>query len=139
MLASRSAWVRITPFGAPVVPLELVDPRFYHLDTCFSALDERTALIVPSAFSPQALATLEQAFEVLLECPLEDAEGVLACNGHCPDQRHFVVDAAAVETMAVVRDAGFEAIGVDTSEFRKSGGSVQCLKLMLDEAPTAIG
>ena len=35
--------------------------------------------------------------------------------------------------MARVWEAGFEVIGVDTSEFRKSGGSVQCLKLMLDE------
>ena len=81
----------------PIVPLELVDPRFYHLDTCFSALDARTALVVPCAFSAEGLATLEQAFDVLIECPEDEAERFLACNGHCPDQKHFVVDAGALE------------------------------------------
>lgn len=126
---------RAALFGVEVVELELVDERFYHLDTCFSPLDGDTALVVPVAFSDEAMGELLDRFEVLLECPEDEAVGFLACNGHCPDQRHFIVDAGATETMALVQEAGFSPIGVDTSEFRKSGGSVQCLKLMLDEAP----
>jgi N-dimethylarginine dimethylaminohydrolase len=33
--------------------------------------------------------------------------------------------------MAVLETLGFRVHGVDTSEFRKAGGSVFCLKLML--------
>ncbi len=33
-----------------VLPLELVDPRFYHLDTCFCPLEGDLALFYPGAF-----------------------------------------------------------------------------------------
>lgn len=117
---------------APVVALELVDTRMYHLDTCFSPLDEHTALICAEAFTEQSLALLEAAFPRLLRAPLSEAVQLLSCNGHCPDQRHFIVQRGAVQTNQLVRDAGFEVVEVDTSEFLKSGGSVQCMKLMLD-------
>lgn len=117
---------------APVVALELQDVRMYHLDTCFSPLDEHTALICREAFSEEGLRLLEQCFPRLLEAPLHESLTSLACNGHCPDRKHFIVDRGAVETMKLVKSAGFEVIGVDTSEFLKSGGSVQCMKLMLD-------
>ncbi len=130
---THTAYVERRDFvQAPVVALELADVRFYHLDTCFSPLDEHTALIVEQAFMPEALALLEQCFDRLLRCPIDEAAAFLACNGHCPDQKHFIVERQAKATMAMVRAAGFETIGVDTSEFLKSGGSVQCLKLMLD-------
>lgn len=128
----QSAYLaRTYTVDAPVVALELCDARFYHLDTCFAALDAETALYVPEAFTPVARRMLQRCFPKLLRVPLDEAVDALACNGHCPDQKHFIVDQAAPKTMALVREAGFEAVGVDTSEFRKSGGSVQCLKLML--------
>jgi N-dimethylarginine dimethylaminohydrolase len=128
----HTAYIRRTGFvTASVTPLELRDLRFYHLDTCLAPLDAETALYVHEAFTEQGLASLREAFPRLLRCPIDEAEDVLACNGHCPDTEHFIVDAAATKTMALVRDAGFTPIGVDTSEFRKSGGSVQCLKLMV--------
>lgn len=34
-----------------VVICDLVDPKFYHLDTCFAPVDETTALWYPPAFS----------------------------------------------------------------------------------------
>ena len=36
-----------------VVSLELVDPRFYHLDTCFCPLDATNVLAAPDAFAPE--------------------------------------------------------------------------------------
>ena len=36
-----------------------------------------------------------------------------------------------LRTIAAVREAGFEVIALDTSEFLKSGGSVFCMKLMI--------
>lgn len=129
----HTAYIKRRDFvKAPVVALELSDVRFYHLDTCFSPLDAHTALIVREAFMPNGLSLLEQCFERLIDCPIDEAADFLAANGHCPDGKHFIVDRGAQRTAALVREAGFEVIEVDTSEFRKSGGSVQCLKLMLD-------
>lgn len=128
----HTAYVQRTGFvDAPVVTLELKDLRFYHLDTCLSPLDETTALFVPEAFTERAQRMLQLCFPRLLRCPIDEAVEALACNGHCPDGEHFIVDEAAVKTRKLVEDAGFTTLGVDTSEFRKSGGSVQCLKLML--------
>ncbi len=40
-------------FGYPVITMQLVDPRFYHLDTALAVLDERTVAYLPEAFSPR--------------------------------------------------------------------------------------
>ena len=37
--------------GTPVISLELVDPRFYHLDTAMAVLDDHTIAYYPPAFS----------------------------------------------------------------------------------------
>lgn len=128
----RDIYDRIaTTFEVPVVAVELVDERFYHLDTCLAPLDERTALYVPAAFTEAGREVLASLFERLVEVPFAEAAELLACNGHCPDRKHFIVQAGATETAALVRGLGFEVIEVDTSEFLKSGGSVFCMKMML--------
>ena len=47
--------------GMPVVSLELVDPRFYHLDTALAVLDDNTIAYYPPAFSDDARARLQRA------------------------------------------------------------------------------
>lgn len=118
-------------FEVPVVAVELVDDRFYHLDTCLAPLDAHTALYVPAAFTEQGRRVLASLFDRLVEVPFDEATKLLACNGHCPDRRHFIVQRGAHQTAALVRGLGFEVIEVDTSEFLKSGGSVFCMKMML--------
>lgn len=117
--------------AAPIAAFELVDPRFYHLDTCLSLLDERTALWVPEAFTDEGAELLAALFPRLVEVPAREAEELFAANGHSPDGKHFLVQAGCTETVAAVRALGLEPIELDTSEFRKSGGSVFCMKLML--------
>jgi N-dimethylarginine dimethylaminohydrolase len=43
-----------------VLPVELADKRFYHLDTCFAPLDHRTALWFPKAFDRYGRAVIER-------------------------------------------------------------------------------
>ncbi len=38
-------------FGRPVVTLELIDPRFYHLDVALAVLDDSNVMYYPGAFS----------------------------------------------------------------------------------------
>ena len=115
----------------PVCSLELRDPRFYHLDTCLSVLNERQALYVPEAFTQDGRDLLAALFPDLIGTPLEEAVVAMACNAHSPDGRSVLLDREAVRTAEILRRAGFVPIPVGTSEFRKAGGSVFCMKLML--------
>lgn len=115
-------------FDAPVRSLALVDPRFYHLDTCLCALDEGAALVFRGAFHPDAFAGLVAGFEQLFEVEEEEAVGGLACNATALPSGHVVIDRRAVRTIERLDAAGYRPVPVDTGEFLKSGGSVFCLK-----------
>jgi N-dimethylarginine dimethylaminohydrolase len=113
-----------------VIALSLVDADFYHLDTCFCPFDERTVLIYPPAFDADGLALIHHVFERVLEAPEDDARQRFACNAHCPDGKHVLLQRGSTETVRQIREAGFEPVELDTSEFLKSGGSVFCMKMM---------
>lgn len=115
--------------GKPVTPLKLVSPHFYHLDTCLAILRPGECAYVKEAFAPESIEVLKQSFKTLVEIPFEEAVTGLACNLFCPDQKTIIIDQSNIGTMARLRDLQYEVIAVDTSEFRKSGGSVFCLKL----------
>lgn len=128
----RTAWTHISArFEVPVIALELIAPAFYHLDTALAPLDERTALVVQEAFEPDSLRLIHAVFDRVITVDPEEAAVLLACNGHCPDGQHFIVQRGAKRTIKSVEAAGFTAIEVDTGEFLKSGGSVFCMKLMI--------
>ena len=116
--------------GVEAVRLELVNPNFYHLDTCLSLLDGETALVVPEAFTEAGMRALRANIPTLIEVPAAEARELLACNAHCPDGHHVILQAGAAQTEALLREAGYEPTPVETGEYLKSGGSVFCLKLM---------
>lgn len=128
---SRAAYSFISKtFGVPVILLELRHPEFYHLDTCFCALNERTALIYPAAFTKAGLQMLRTMFPNIIEAPKEDALHRFACNATCPDGKHVILQKGSAETVEKLREHSFEVVEVETSEFLKSGGSVFCMKMM---------
>ncbi len=49
-------------FGRPVVTLQLVDPRYYHLDTALAVLSPTDIAYFPGAFSPGSQAVLRRMF-----------------------------------------------------------------------------
>lgn len=106
----------------------LQDPRFYHLDTALAPLDEETALYFPGAFDTAGLRQIHAAFPSAIE--VSDNEAMLfACNAHCPDGKHVLIESACQQTREALQAAKFQPIPLDTSEFRKAGGSVFCMKL----------
>jgi len=111
----------------PVVSLELVDPRFYHLDTALAVLDDRTVAFYPPAFSAAAQAQLRALFPDAIVVGSADAF-VLGLNV-VSDGLHVVLPAAATGFAAQLRAAGFRPVGVDLSELLKGGGSVKCCTL----------
>ncbi|WP_254052147.1 dimethylarginine dimethylaminohydrolase family protein [Aeromicrobium sp. A1-2] len=116
-------------FGREVISLTLVDPRFYHLDTALTVLDENTIAYFPDAFSAASQEQLHDLFPDAVIATQTDAEafGLNAMS----DGLHVVLSATAVDLHATLRDRGFEPIGVDTSELIKAGGSAKCCTLEL--------
>ena len=112
-------------FDAEVVELTLVDERFYHLDTCFLALDRDTVLIHPPAFADPA--PIHAHFRRVLEVDTDEAVTALACNAAAFSETDVVIDMRADKTIAQLHDLGYRVHPVDTGEFLKSGGSVYCL------------
>jgi len=111
----------------PVVSLELVDPRFYHLDTALAVLDDTTIAYYPPAFSDTARRTLLELFPDAIEVAAADA-CVLGLNV-VSDGLNVVLPVAATGFAGQLREAGFRPIGVDLSELLKGGGSVKCCTL----------
>ena len=113
--------------GMPLVSLELVDPRFYHLDTALAVLDDRTIAYYPPAFSDESRARLQDLFPDAIEVATTDAF-VLGLNA-VSDGLNVVHPAAATGFAEQLSDAGFVPIGVDLSELLKGGGSIKCCTL----------
>ncbi len=116
--------------GVESVRLELVDPRFYHLDTCFCPLSEGRALFYPTAFSPAARAQLAALFPELMPVAEHDALR-FACNAF-PLDGTVVLNSGCGETVSSLADLGYRCVETPMDEFIKAGGSVKCLILTLD-------
>jgi N-dimethylarginine dimethylaminohydrolase len=113
--------------GLPVVSLQLVNPRFYHLDTALTVLDDTTIAYYPPAFTECSRAQLEMLFPDAIVVASADAY-VFGLNA-VSDGRHVVYPAAAAGFAEQLSKAGFEPIGVEMSELLKGGGSVKCCTL----------
>src|SRR5215213_11765395 len=88
-------------FGVPVISLQLVDPRFYHLDTALAVLGDHDVAYFPEAFSPGSRAVLQRLFPDAILAGEQDAT-VLGLNA-VSDGRHVVLPAAARDLAAQLR------------------------------------
>ncbi|WP_413251707.1 dimethylargininase [Streptomyces spectabilis] len=113
-------------FGRPVIGLDLINPRYYHLDTALAVLDDATddVMYYPGAFSPGSQAVLKRLFPDALIAEEADAEA-LGLNA-VSDGLHVLLPQAATGLFQPLRDRGYEPIGMDLGELLKGGGSVKC-------------
>ncbi len=116
--------------GCRVLPLELVDPYFYHLDTCFCPIDRETALYYPRAFDEYARRALQEAIPRLIAVEEPDARR-FGCNAVVVG-RHVVTNTGCESLHHQLREHGCEPWATPLDEFLKSGGSAKCLTLRLD-------
>ena len=119
-----------------VLPLELVDPRFYHLDTCFCPLAPGEAIYYPPAFDAYGQKVLQTHIPKLL--PVEEAEAErFGCNAVVVGKT-VVVNTGCDRLAAGLRAWGYEPLAVELDEFLKAGGSAKCLTLRLDGEEAAV-
>ena len=121
-----------TIFSKEILPVELVDQRFYHLDTCFCPLSGGELLYFPLAFDAYAQTVIASRLEAgkRFAVPPSEAER-FACNAVCVD-RHVVLPTGCPETMKWLDNHGYTPHPVGLDEFLKAGGSAKCLTLALD-------
>jgi len=116
--------------GVRVIPLELVDPYYYHLDTCFCPLAPGLAIYYPAAFDEYGRRALGELIETLV--PVGEAEArSFACNAVVV-ARTVVTNTGCPNLHRELQRLGFAAIATPLDEFVKSGGSAKCLTLRLD-------
>ncbi len=119
----------------PIVSLELVDPRFYHLDTCLAVLDDGNGsapadiAYFPGAFSAHSQRTLRDLFPSALI--VGEADAIELGLNAVSDGYNVVMPVAAVGMIDQLRDRGYNPVTVNLGELLKSGGSVKCCTLEL--------
>lgn len=116
--------------GCRVIPLELVDPYYYHLDTCFCPLRPDAAIYYPGAFDTYGRKALRDWVPTLIEAPEEEARS-FACNAVVIGDV-VVTNVGCPRLHARLAAAGYSPQSTDLSEFVKAGGSAKCLTLRLD-------
>ena len=116
--------------GVEVLPLELVDPRYYHLDTCFCPLAEGEAIYYPGAFDEYGRDVLAARIPNLIAVTAEEAVS-FSCNAVVVG-RSVVLNDGAPKLAGSLSRAGYSVRTLPLTEFIKSGGSAKCLTLRLD-------
>ncbi|MFV1883832.1 MAG: dimethylarginine dimethylaminohydrolase family protein [Balneola sp.] len=118
-------------FNTPVIALELIDDRFYHLDTCFCVLNEETVMIYSKAFTEEGRKLIHSVFPNVIDTNDYEAAELFACNATCPDGKNVFIQEGCLEANKAMEEAGFTVHEFSTNEYLKSGGSVFCMKMML--------
>lgn len=113
--------------GREVIGLELVDPRYYHLDTALAVLSDTEIAYHPEAFAPASRAWLQWAYPDAVLATAADA-AVLGLNA-VSDGLHVIMTDAAPALAGQLRQRGFEPIELDLSELLRGGGGVKCCTL----------
>jgi N-dimethylarginine dimethylaminohydrolase len=113
------------------IPLEIVNPKFYHLDVGFFSLNNDTAFYYPPAFSEKSRGVLKKLIPNLIEFTEGEALGFCA-NSIVTD--HQIIHQKDNKTFTEkLKELGYNSIEVDVSEFMKSGGGIHCLTNILEE------
>ena len=134
----------------PVTSLHLIDPRFYHLDTCFTPLEgdlpggegknQRGFLLYyPGAFDAPSNAAIERAYpaEKRIAVSEQDATRMACCALNLG--RAVFTGEISLELAKRLFDAGFDVVQLELSEFIKGGGGAKSLALRLSDLPVTHG
>lgn len=114
----------------PVVPIELVDPRLYHLDMALASLRDGTLVVCKEAISPQSFRKIERM-----------ATGAIA-SVSLRDALRFAINFIEVgdtllgspPTSRIAEVTGRDFVPLSLSEFHAAGGGAACLASEVHDA-----
>ncbi len=114
-----------------VISLRLVDPRFYHLDTCFAPLANGDLLYYPPAFDEASRAAIEAFYPAERRVAVSEADAMrFACNAVNVGQT-VVLNGISPALCEALQARGYTVVQVPLGEFLKAGGAAKCLCLRL--------
>jgi N-dimethylarginine dimethylaminohydrolase len=113
-------------FKKEFIDLELIDPYYYHLDTCFAPLNDDVVVINRKSFTPEALGKIEKSFNKIIDTNDQDNK-VLACNLVVAGNVVVLGKGISPELSENIKKEGFEVREIDMSEYMKGGESVKCI------------
>ena len=117
----------------PIVPLHLIDPRFYHLDTCFAPLEGGYVMYFPDAFDHLSLHRIEAFYPPEKRIVIREADAVcFACNA-INVSRTIILNRVSSKLSGQLEQLGFKVIQVELTEFLKAGGAAKCLVMKLSK------
>jgi N-dimethylarginine dimethylaminohydrolase len=123
--ALHEAW------GIPVMPLHLIDPRFYHLDTCFAPLEGGYVMYFPEAFDHLSLHRIESFYAPEKRIVVREADAVcFACNV-ISIGRTVILNKISTKLSSQLEQLSFKVIQIELTEFLKAGGAAKCLVMKL--------
>jgi N-dimethylarginine dimethylaminohydrolase len=119
-----------TLLACPVRPIQLVDPRLYHLDLTFCPLDARRAIVAPLGWDAYG----RKVVEALVPEPLvlTEEETLSFCANSVVVGTNVVMPAVPPRVGRQLEAWGFAVVGCPVDEFLKAGGGCRCLTLALD-------
>jgi N-dimethylarginine dimethylaminohydrolase len=119
-----------TLLACPVRPIQLVDPRLYHLDLTFCPLDARRAMVAPLGWDAYGRKVIEALVPEALV--LTDDETLSFCANSVVVGTNVVMPAVPPRVGRQLEAWGFTVVCCPIDEFLKAGGGCRCLTLALD-------
>ena len=110
--------------------VELVDPRYYHLDITFCPLDSTRAIVWPGAWDSYGCTVMEALVPEALVLEAEEAAAFVANS--VVVGRTVLMPSCPPRVGRQLEAWGFTPVEVNVSEFLKAGGGCRCLTLALD-------
>lgn len=120
-------------FNVETVSLRLVDPRFYHLDTCFCPLPGGYLLYYPQALDISSNDTIDRLVPSDRRIHLGEIDAINFAANCVVVDKTIALHKASSTLKERLASAGFGLIETDLGEFMKAGGAAKCLTLRLDE------
>jgi ornithine--oxo-acid transaminase len=122
-------------WNVEVVSLHLIDPRFYHLDTCFAPLTNGHIMYFPEAFDAASIAAIEAFYPASKRIVVSESDAVhFACNAvNIADT--IILNEISRELRAQLESKAFRVVEIKLSEFLKAGGAAKCLVMHLGPPP----
>ena len=113
-----------------IVPLRLIDERFYHLDTCLFPLPGGRVVYYPPAFDEVSLNEIRRrvAWDDRIEVSEPDAVH-FACNAVRIDDS-LITNCASRELKNRLKNWDYDVVTTPLDEFMLAGGAAKCLCLM---------
>lgn len=125
--------------GVDVMPLRLIDERWYRLDTAFCPLANGRLLYYPGAFDAPSQQLIAKEWPVDRRIAVDTTDAALFVCNAISLGTHLLLSGAGKALRARLALAGQHVQFVALDEFHKAGGSARCLSLPLDGPAAADG